>query len=116
MFPKDPEFYTPLALSCQKEQHLSALEVYKNQSPNFYSSLSRQTWHQLQKSFCNDPFPNDPISELLHILGTCPYVQHLKTQVCPYSHQTFTEVSKLVHWPSWAALASSRGDTEPDAE
>ena len=32
-FPKDPEFYTPLALNCQKRQHLSALEVYKNQSP-----------------------------------------------------------------------------------
>ena len=31
--PKDPEFYTPLVLNCQKGQHLSALEVYKNQSP-----------------------------------------------------------------------------------
>ena len=31
--PKDPAFYTPLALNCQKGQHLSALEVYKNQSP-----------------------------------------------------------------------------------
>ena len=27
------DFYTPLALNCQKEQHLPALEVYKNQSP-----------------------------------------------------------------------------------
>ena len=35
LFPKNPEFYTPLALNCQKEQHLSALEAYKNQSPNF---------------------------------------------------------------------------------
>ena len=33
LFPKDPEFYTPLALNCQKGQQLSALEVYKNQSP-----------------------------------------------------------------------------------
>ena len=32
--PKDPEFYTSLALNCQKGQQLSALEVYKNQSPN----------------------------------------------------------------------------------
>ena len=31
--PKDPEFYTPLALNCQKGQHLPALEVYENQSP-----------------------------------------------------------------------------------
>ena len=31
--PKDPEFYTPLALNCQKGQHLPALEVYKYQSP-----------------------------------------------------------------------------------
>ena len=29
--PKDPEFYTPLALNCQKGQHLPALEVYKKQ-------------------------------------------------------------------------------------
>ena len=28
-------FYTPLGLSCEKGQHLSALEVYKNQSPIF---------------------------------------------------------------------------------
>ena len=33
LFPKDPEFHTPLALNCQKAQPLSALEVYKNQSP-----------------------------------------------------------------------------------
>ena len=30
--PKDPEFYTPLALKTAKGQHLPALEVYKNQS------------------------------------------------------------------------------------
>ena len=29
---KDPKFYTPLALNCQKGQHLPALEVYKNKS------------------------------------------------------------------------------------
>ena len=27
------DFYTPLALNCQKRQHLPALEVYKNHSP-----------------------------------------------------------------------------------
>ena len=27
------DFYAPLALNCQKGQHLRALEVYKNQSP-----------------------------------------------------------------------------------
>ena len=32
LFPEDPEFHTPLALNCQKERHLSALEVYKNES------------------------------------------------------------------------------------
>ena len=31
--PKDPVFYTPLALKTAKGQHLPALEVYKNQSP-----------------------------------------------------------------------------------
>ena len=35
--PKDPEFYTPLALNRQKGQHLPAPEVYKNQSPSFGS-------------------------------------------------------------------------------
>ena len=29
------DFYTPLALNCEKGQHLPALEVYKNQSPSF---------------------------------------------------------------------------------
>ena len=29
---KERDFNTPLALNCQKGQHLSALEVYKNQS------------------------------------------------------------------------------------
>ena len=32
--PKDPESYTPLALKTAEGQHLPALEVYKNQSPN----------------------------------------------------------------------------------
>ena len=31
--PKDPDFYTPLALKMAKGQRLQALEVYKNQSP-----------------------------------------------------------------------------------
>ena len=31
--PKDPDFYTPLALKTAKGQHLPALVVYKNQSP-----------------------------------------------------------------------------------
>ena len=31
--PKDPDFYTPLALKRTEGQHLPALEVYKNQSP-----------------------------------------------------------------------------------
>ena len=31
--PKDPEFYTPLALNCQKGQHLLAPEVYKISVP-----------------------------------------------------------------------------------
>ena len=34
LFSKDLEFYTPLALNRQKGQHLSALEVYKNESPS----------------------------------------------------------------------------------
>ena len=34
LYPKDPDFYTPLALKMAKGQRLPALEVYKNQSPN----------------------------------------------------------------------------------
>ena len=30
---REQDLYRPLELNCQKEQHLSALEVYKNQSP-----------------------------------------------------------------------------------
>ena len=37
--PKDPEFYTPLALSCQKEQHLPALVVHKNQPVTSFGGL-----------------------------------------------------------------------------
>ena len=33
--PRAQDFYTPLALKTAKGQHLPALEVYKNQSPNF---------------------------------------------------------------------------------
>ena len=40
MCPKDPDFYTPLALKTAKGQHLPALEVYKNQSPIFTDDLS----------------------------------------------------------------------------
>ena len=36
--PKDPDFYTPLALKTAKGQHLPALVVYKNPSPIFLSS------------------------------------------------------------------------------
>ena len=41
--PKDPEFYTPLALNRQKGQHLPALEVYKNQSPKLRVKNCRET-------------------------------------------------------------------------
>ena len=33
--PKDPDFYTPLALKTAKGKHLPALEVYKIQSPMY---------------------------------------------------------------------------------
>ena len=37
--PKDPEFYTLLALNCQKGEHLPAPEVYKKQSPNYHCQM-----------------------------------------------------------------------------
>ena len=43
LFLKDPEFYTPLALNCQKGQHLPALEVYKNQSPRWSGNREQCT-------------------------------------------------------------------------
>ena len=49
--PKEPEFYTPLALNCQKGQHLPALEVYRNQSPIFGDGF---------KSFIPATEPLDP--------------------------------------------------------
>ena len=36
--PKDPDFYTPLALKTAKGQHLPALVVYKYQSPKKWSA------------------------------------------------------------------------------
>ena len=43
--PKDPEFYTPLPLNCQKGRHLPALEVYKNQSPTGAANAPRLWLH-----------------------------------------------------------------------
>ena len=41
--PKDPEFCTPLALKCQKGQHLPVLEVYKSSLPlSITRKLSRR--------------------------------------------------------------------------
>ena len=37
--PKDPEFYTPLALNCQNGHQLPAPEVYENQSPIFMAKF-----------------------------------------------------------------------------
>ena len=39
--PKDPEFYTLLALNSSHGQHFPALEVYKNQSPYLQASKSK---------------------------------------------------------------------------
>ena len=39
--PKDPDFYTPLALKTAKGQHLPALVVYKNLSPIFSVKRSK---------------------------------------------------------------------------
>ena len=36
------DFYTPLALNCQKGQHLPALEVYKNQSPTMTENTMKE--------------------------------------------------------------------------
>ena len=41
--PKDLDFYTPLALKTAKGQHLPALAVYKNRSPNFVCD-SKNHW------------------------------------------------------------------------
>ena len=38
--PKDPEFYTPLVLNCQKRRNLQALEVYEYQSPKMAQGIS----------------------------------------------------------------------------
>ena len=44
------DFYTPLALNCQKGQHLPALEVYKNLSPIPSSQKSAKECKRAQKS------------------------------------------------------------------
>ena len=50
--PKDPELHTALALSCQKGQHLPALEVYKNQSPKIIMRFeSCDSSHALPRPF-----------------------------------------------------------------
>ena len=51
--PKDPHFYTPLALKTAKGQHLPALVVYKNPSPNISQKPSRNGSENLvQMNFC----------------------------------------------------------------
>ena len=66
LFLKDPEFYTLLALNCQKGQHLPALEVYKNQSP------TPLQFHFLEPSFffftpifCSRGRPSDSLPTLV---------------------------------------------------
>ena len=55
--PKDPEFYTPLALNSQKGQHLPALKVYKNQSPNNRSS-SNSSSSSTATAITTSPLPS----------------------------------------------------------
>ena len=38
--PRDPEFYTPLALNSRERQRPPALEVYKNQFPKWFSKFT----------------------------------------------------------------------------
>ena len=46
------DVYTPLALNCQKGQHLSALEVYKDQSPSFNRQLTCPTARRMLPHLC----------------------------------------------------------------
>ena len=47
--PKDPDFYTPLALKRAKGQHLPALEVYKNHSPSCTTPEETRCWIRSKK-------------------------------------------------------------------
>ena len=61
--PEDPDFYTPLALNCQKGQHLPAQEVYKISLPKtlrFCFCLWKATKTQCGSSPCS-----------LHTLKVC---------------------------------------------
>ena len=58
--PKGPEFYTPLALNCQKGQHFSAPEVYKKMSPTFVSYRETGTMRHF------DVFPGEPPAHFAH--------------------------------------------------
>ena len=41
------DFYTPLALNCPKGQQLTALEVYKNQSPKYFCKSMPSSWQKV---------------------------------------------------------------------
>ena len=116
--PKDPHFYTPLALRTAKGQHLPALVAYKNQSPSFdpppYPGL-RQTKGQfasqiarkgcfffLNSECLTNPLP--PIRELHRFLRICLQPRKApNSQKCPVSRTIF-----------WVWFAADLGLTVPN--
>ena len=81
--PKDTEFYTRLALNCQKGQQLSALEVYKSQSPiaimSFGARMSGRLW-QIMTTLVRLPLP-----QCFCLRGTKLRPSRTKTQTTPDS-------------------------------
>ena len=57
------EWYTPLALNCQKGQHLPTLEVYKNQSPIFCIGSMNSLSYCERPNICRARHPNNSLKQ-----------------------------------------------------
>ena len=57
---REQDFNMSLALNCPKGQHLSALEVFKNQSPkNACEIAAKSPLNMLNQKYASDPLPPD---------------------------------------------------------
>ena len=104
--PKDPEFYTPLVLNPGKGQHLSALEVYKNQSPIKISA---------QNNFWGNSCRNNFVSEGKHklfgpvSLGTALGFETVEAQFVPGKRSLFLGLTGVEGWQKNYVLKSETG-------
>ena len=75
--PKDPDFYTPLALKTAKGQHLPALVVYKNHSLPLGNEESTHTKNEVGPCVALNSYVGGPFSLIFQEKGP-PYTKNCR--------------------------------------